>query len=74
MSIPQPIEKLEPKALVRDANQRSARSLDRTETEPAQEHEFEWVELIRIAFVALAAAAVWFRVWEPFPRVSVIGI
>ena len=25
-------------------------------------------------FVALAAAAVWFRVWEPFPRVSVVGI
>jgi P-type Cu+ transporter len=38
------------------------------------EHRVEWVELARIAFVALAAAAVWFRVWEPFPRVSVIGI
>ena len=24
-------------------------------------------ELARIAFVAVAAAAVWFRVWEPFP-------
>ena len=24
--------------------------------------------------MALAAAAVWFRVWEPFPRVSVVGI
>ena len=32
------------------------------------------VELARIAFVALAAAAVWFRVWEPFARVSVIGV
>ena len=39
-----------------------------------QEHRLEWSELIRIAFVALAAAAVWFRVWEPFPRFSVIGI
>src|ERR1700676_3923100 len=39
-----------------------------------QEHGFEWVELIRIAFVAFAAAAVWFRVWEPFSHVSVIGI
>jgi heavy metal translocating P-type ATPase len=38
------------------------------------EHGFEWVELARIAFVALAAAAVWFHVWEPFPRISVIGI
>src|SRR5208282_3303100 len=31
-------------------------------------------ELVRIGFVALAAAAVWLRVWEPFPRFSVIGI
>jgi heavy metal translocating P-type ATPase len=38
------------------------------------EHGLEWAELIRIAFVALAAAAVWFRLWEPFPRISVIGI
>jgi P-type Cu+ transporter len=35
---------------------------------------FEWVELVRMGFMALAAAAVWFRVWEPFPRFSVIGI
>jgi cation transport ATPase len=34
----------------------------------------EWAELIRIAFVVLTAAAVWFRIWEPFPRISVIGI
>jgi heavy metal translocating P-type ATPase len=38
------------------------------------EHGFEWVEILRIAFVALAAAAVWFRLWEPFPHFSVIGI
>jgi len=38
------------------------------------EHGLEWSELARIAFVALAAAAVWFRLWEPFPHVSVIGI
>ena len=37
-------------------------------------HGFDRVELARIAFVALAAAAVWFRVWEPYPRYSVIGI
>jgi heavy metal translocating P-type ATPase len=37
-------------------------------------HGVEWAELVRIAFVALAAAVVWFRVWEPFPHVSVIGI
>src|SRR5580692_3050497 len=38
------------------------------------EHGFEWTEIARIVFVALAAAAVWFRVWEPFPHISVIGI
>src|ERR1700722_18490376 len=44
-----------------------------TESEE-HEHGFEWTELARIAFVGLAAAAVWFRLWEPFPHVSVIGI
>jgi len=37
-------------------------------------HGVEWAELVRIAFVTLAAAAVWFRLWEPFPHISVIGI
>jgi heavy metal translocating P-type ATPase len=37
-------------------------------------HGVEWTELIRIVFVALAAASVWFRLWEPFPHFSVIGI
>ena len=31
-------------------------------------------ELARIAVVITAAVAVWFRVWEPFNRVSVIGM
>ncbi len=30
--------------------------------------------LMRIGLVALAGAAVWFRVWEPLPRLSVIGL
>lgn len=34
----------------------------------------DWAELVRIASVGLAAAAVWFRLWEPFPHISVIGI
>ena len=38
------------------------------------EHGFEWAEIVRIALVGLAAAAVWFRLWEPFPHISVIGI
>ena len=40
----------------------------------AHDHGFEWQEGIRIALVAVAAALVWFRVWEPFARVSIIGI
>jgi heavy metal translocating P-type ATPase len=31
-------------------------------------------ELARIGLVALAAAAVWFRLWEPLPNFSVIGL
>jgi heavy metal translocating P-type ATPase len=38
------------------------------------EHGFELVEVLRVIFVALAAAAVWFHLWEPFHRVSVIGL
>ncbi len=38
------------------------------------EHGFELAEVLRVVFVALAAAAVWFHVWEPFHRVSVIGL
>lgn len=38
------------------------------------EHPFEWQEALRIGFVAVAAALVWFRVWEPFSVVSVIGV
>jgi Cu+-exporting ATPase len=38
------------------------------------EHGFEVVEVLRVLFVALAAAAVWFHLWEPFHKVSVIGL
>src|SRR5579872_4292188 len=73
MSIPQPFPKLEPKAGVHEVV-RSAHSAVPGKTETAHEHDLDWVEILRIAFVALAAAAVWFRIWEPFPHVSVIGI
>ncbi len=42
--------------------------------EEDHEHGFELVEVLRVAFVALAAAAVWFHLWEPFHRVSVLGL
>jgi cation transport ATPase len=32
------------------------------------------VEVLRVVFVALAAATVWFHLWEPFHRVSVNGL
>jgi heavy metal translocating P-type ATPase len=38
------------------------------------EHGFEVVGVLRVAFVALAAIAVWFHLWEPFHQVSVIGL
>ena len=38
------------------------------------EHKLKWIELARIGFVALATAAVWLRIWDPLPRVSVIGV
>jgi Cd2+/Zn2+-exporting ATPase/Cu+-exporting ATPase len=37
-------------------------------------HGLEWLELARIAVVAAAAASVWFQIWEPFARVSLIGL
>jgi heavy metal translocating P-type ATPase len=42
--------------------------------EEDHDHGFELLEVLRVVFVALAAAAVWFRLWEPFHRVSVIGL
>ena len=38
------------------------------------EHGLEWQELAHIAIVAIAAAAVWFKVWEPIRGISVLGI
>ena len=48
--------------------------------EPAQASEEEhhrgsdWVDLARVGLVALGAALVWFRVWEPFPHLSIVGL
>jgi heavy metal translocating P-type ATPase len=38
------------------------------------EHGFELAEVLRVVFVAVAAIAVWFHLWEPFSRVSIIGL
>jgi Cu+-exporting ATPase len=49
-----------------------------TAVPPLEEHEsgvaLNRVEAARIILVALAAVAVWLRVWEPAPRVSLIGV
>jgi heavy metal translocating P-type ATPase len=37
-------------------------------------HGFDALEAARIAFVALSAAAVWFKLWEPLSAVSIIGL
>lgn len=42
--------------------------------DPEHEHGFSWIEAARILLVALAAAAVWWRVWEPFTAFSLIGV
>jgi heavy metal translocating P-type ATPase len=38
------------------------------------EHAFEWPEMLRIAVVGVAAACLWWRVWEPFAAISLIGV
>jgi heavy metal translocating P-type ATPase len=55
-------------------NAREIKDPDTGSEHPEHEDGFKWVEVIRIAFVVFAAVAVWFRLWEPFPHISVIGI
>lgn len=57
-----------------DAILRAAHETHGHEDDEHHEHSFELVEVLRVLFVALAAAAVWFHLWEPFHRVSVIGL
>jgi len=52
----------------------SAGATHQSNTEHDHKHDFEVAEVLRVVFVALAAAAVWFHLWEPFHRVSVIGL
>jgi heavy metal translocating P-type ATPase len=74
MSAPNFAENRRKASELREKNE--LRSVDAVEpaSEPGDhEHGLEWIELARIGFVAFAAAAVWFRLWEPFPRISVVG-
>jgi len=47
---------------------------DEHDHDEGHDHAFEWTEAVRISIVALAAAGVWFRVWEPYPAISLIGV
>jgi Cd2+/Zn2+-exporting ATPase/Cu+-exporting ATPase len=38
------------------------------------EHPGSHCDLIRIGFVGIAILAIWFRVWEPLAKVSVVGV
>jgi heavy metal translocating P-type ATPase len=49
------------------------RAADEHEYGAEHRYAFHWPEMLRIALVAIAAAAVWWRLWEPFPAVSPIG-
>jgi heavy metal translocating P-type ATPase len=40
----------------------------------SSDHALDWTEALRILLVALAAIVVWFRVWEPFSLISVVGV
>jgi Cd2+/Zn2+-exporting ATPase/Cu+-exporting ATPase len=56
-----------------DQAQRRA-TLPPEEHDHDHEHGLKWLEWARIGVVAIASAAVWFRVWEPIPGISVLGI
>lgn len=44
--------------------------------DPGHDHDhlLHWLEAGRIGLVVATASAVWFRFWEPFPAVSLIGV
>jgi cation transport ATPase len=57
-----------------DALSKSSHAEHDHDDDDHHEHGFELVEVLRVVFVAVAAIAVWFHLWEPFHRVSVIGL
>ena len=58
----------------RDVDTINAPSSPTTQDEGEKHGEIDRIELLRVAFVALAAIAVWFHWWEPFAQFSLIGI
>jgi Cu+-exporting ATPase len=70
-----PDDRLPRHSLADEAQARLSAPAAENEPDEADDHEhgFEWPEAARIAVVLMAAAAVWFHLWEPFAKVSVIG-
>jgi Cd2+/Zn2+-exporting ATPase/Cu+-exporting ATPase len=58
----------------RDVDDQHLNSSDEQQHEPGHSGSLEWQEVARIAAVAAIAAAVWFHVWEPLPRISLLGL
>jgi heavy metal translocating P-type ATPase len=69
---------LRPPVATNDANSATLTGAAGDDVHDEHEHDphyaFEWPEALRIALVALAAAAIWFRIWEPFLHISVVGV
>jgi P-type Cu+ transporter len=80
MTVPKRVESLDPQPHPLPTFQPSVANQHHDDHEhdheDAHEHDhgFEWPEAVRIAFVGLAAGAVWFRIWEPLTVVSVVGV
>ena len=74
MSVPQSVEQMRTTASPFSESPLEMQPSGNGSEHAGQEHGFEWVEIIRIALVAFAAVAVWLRMWEPFPHISVVGI
>ena len=64
-------ERIESPTLVEQAQSETIAS---AAEEHERDHVLSWLEATRIIVVAMAAAAVWFHVWEPLPEASLIGI
>jgi Cd2+/Zn2+-exporting ATPase/Cu+-exporting ATPase len=49
-------------------------ALEHNANHEERDHLFKLPEALRLALVGVAAVAVWFRVWEPLPAISIVGL
>jgi Cd2+/Zn2+-exporting ATPase/Cu+-exporting ATPase len=69
-----PGEKLNQRSDGANHHQHEHSGHDHDDKDGDHDHAAGWDDFARIAFVGIAILAVWFRLWEPYPRVSVIGV